>query len=153
MADFQEQLQSILGDPQAMGQIAALARTLTGGGPSGEGASPPPPEGDFVPVDASPPGQAGAPNPPPNGGVPDLSALLGSLGIRDVDPRLIQTVLRLSTEYAARDDEKAALLAALKPFLRPERREKMEKAERAARLSRLVRLALELLKEEGRDHV
>ena len=47
----------------------------------------------------------------------------------------------------------AALLGALKPFLRQERREKMEKAEKIARLSRVVRVALQLLKEEGDGHV
>ena len=29
MADLQEELQAILGDPQAMGQITAIARALT----------------------------------------------------------------------------------------------------------------------------
>ena len=32
MADLQEQLQAILGNPEAMGQITAIAKALTGGG-------------------------------------------------------------------------------------------------------------------------
>lgn len=138
MAELQEQLQAILGDPEAMGQITAIARALTGGN---GGAEPPPaPKGeDYVPVDVPPP------EPP---AAPDLSALLGG-GLPDLDPRLLQIALRVFSEYSAQDDEKAALLSSLKPFLRPERQEKLERAEKIARLSRVVRVAVELLKEEG----
>lgn len=183
MADLQEQLQAILGDPQAMGQITAIAKALTGGGT----ASPPPPgpppqDVDYVPVGASTPsggensgtqaetapaqgfsfpGGFGAPAPGGPGaneeapsGAPDLSALTSLLGgSMDIDPKLIQLALRVYSEYSAQDNEKAALLAALKPFLRQERLEKMEKAEKVARLSRLVRLAFQLLKEEGEERV
>lgn len=152
MADLQEQLQAILGDPEAMGQITAIARALTGG-PAQEPAPAPPPqeaqEVEFQPVEApvSPP--------PPEQGAPDLSALLGLLGgggVPDIDPRLIQLALRVWTEYSAQDNDKAALLGALKPFLKAERLEKMEKAEKIARLSRVVRVAIQLFKEEG-EHV
>ena len=150
MADLQEQLQAILGDPEAMGQITAIARALTGG-PSAPEPSPREPEAqdvEFVPVDT--------PTPGPSPAEPDLSALLGALGGGngpDIDPRLIQIALRVFSEYSAQDDQKTALLAALKPFLRDERLEKMEKAEKIARLSRVVRVALQLLKEEGDSHV
>ncbi|MDD5937581.1 MAG: hypothetical protein PUC36_01000 [Clostridiales bacterium] len=149
MADLQEQLQAILGNPEAMGQITAIAQALTGGG---NHASAPPPqeppqvqEADYVPVQEEPPQQASAGN-------ADLSALLSSLsgsGLPDLDPRLIQIALRVFSEYSAQDDEKAALLHALKPFLSPERQEKAEKAAQIARLSRVVRVAIELLREEG----
>jgi len=169
MPDLQEQLQSILGDPEAMGQIAALARALTGGqggpaAPQGEGApasQPAQEDGDFVPVEDAAsepvdPTQPAFPQPAQEqtAQAPDLSALMGLLGSSsglDIDPRLIQTALRIYSEYSAQDNERAALLAALKPFLREERLEKMEKAEKAARLSRLVRTAIRLLKEG--DHV
>lgn len=165
MADFQEQLQAILGDPAAMGQITAIARALTGGGqaqpspgpePGGQGSDAPPvQEAEYVPVET---GEAA----PIQGAVsagpaPDLSGLFGLLGgggsMPDIDPRLIQAALRLYSEYSAQDDDKAALLAALKPFLKPERREKMEKAERIARLSRVVRMAVQIFREEGTGHV
>ena len=155
MADLQEQLQAILGDPQAMGQIAAIAQALTGGG----GTSPPPPaqepqaqDVEFVPVEEKPSqNQEGT---VVNDG-PDLTALLGMLGgsgMPDMDPRLIQIALRVYSEYSAQDDEKVALLTSLKPFLKAERLEKMEKAEKIARLSRVVRVAIQLLK-EGDGHV
>lgn len=156
MAELQEQLQAILGDPETMGQITAIARALTGG--PAPAASTPPPQAqdvDFVPVeeDPAPPPEEPSVN---SGEAPDLGALLGALGdgmLPDIDPRLIQLALRVFSEYSAQDDEKAALLSALKPFLSGERLEKMEKAEKIARLSRVVRVALQLLKEEGDGHV
>ena len=48
MAEFEEKLQAILSDPQAMGQIASLAQALTGGAEGDaapEADRPPEPEG------------------------------------------------------------------------------------------------------------
>lgn len=151
MADLQEQLQAILGDPQAMSQITAIAQTLTGGNIP----SPPPPQAqdvEFVPVDTPPsPEPAAEPSSTASGPIPDLSALLGG-GLPDIDPKLLQIALRVFSEYSAQDDQKVALLTSLKPFLKAERLEKMEKAEKIARLSRVVRVAIQVLK-EGDDHV
>lgn len=147
MAELQEQLQAILGDAEAMSQITAIAQALTGGKPT-QSESAPASQPDYVPVDAPALPEAGE----PSDQAPDLSALLGALGggnLPDIDPKFIQAALRFYGEYSAQDDEKAALLASLRPFLRPERQEKLEKAEKIARLSRAVRLAVELLKEEG----
>lgn len=139
MAEFEEKLQAILSDPQAMGQIASLAQALTGGA-----------EGDAAP-------EAGRP-PEPEGpeAAPDLSALLGTLGggespLAGVDPGLLQAGLRLLRSYSARDDERAALLAALKPFVRPERYAGLDRAVRAARLARVLRAALKLFRDRGEE--
>lgn len=157
MADLQSQLQAILGDAETMSQITAIAQALTGGQaqdppPSAAGQeSFPAPQGDYIPA-----GQEGAFSQPPSqepSPPPDLSALLGGLGMGGIDPRLLQIALRVYGEYSAQDDEKAALLASLKPFLKAERLEKMEKAEKIARLSRVVRVAIQLLREEGEGHV
>lgn len=150
MADLQEQLQAILGDPQAMSQITAIAQTLTGGNIP----SPPPPQAqdvEFVPVETpASPEPAAESSSTASGPVPDLSALPG--GLPDIDPKLLQIALRVFSEYSAQDDRKVALLTSLKPFLKAERLEKMEKAEKIARLSRVVRVAIQVLK-EGDDHV
>lgn len=146
MPDLQQQLQAILGDREAMGQIAALAQALSGGQSASAPAAEPAREEEYLPVEASP----GAEPPVGEAPLPDLSALMGALG--EVDPKLIQFALGLFSEYSAKDDEKAALLAALKPFLKAERLEKMEKAEKIARLSRVVRSAIAMLK-EGEGHV
>ncbi len=162
MADLQEQLQAILGDPQAMSQITAIAKALTGSppesGPQPSKEPPPAQNVEFVPVEP-PQAQAQeapeAATPVADAPVPDLSTLLGTLGgggLPDIDPKLIQIALRVFSEYSAQDDQKAALLGSLKPFLKEERREKMEKAEKIARLSRVVRVAIQLLK-EGDGHV
>lgn len=156
IADLQEQLQAILGDPQAMGQITAIARALTGSDPTQQQAPSPAPEAqdvEFVPVEESPSSNEG---PTVVNDAPDLGALLGMLGAGngpDIDPKLISIALRIFSEYSAQDDEKTALLSALKPFLKAERLEKMEKAEKISRLSRVVRVAIQLLKEEGGGNV
>ena len=124
MAQWEEQLNQILGDPQAMEQIMALAQSLSGGE-----ASTPPTEPDT--------GAEGAPSP--------LSALSG------LDPRLLQLGMGLLSEYSAPDDRRTALLEALKPFLKPERREKLDQAARIARLTRVVRAALRMFREQGEE--
>lgn len=157
IADLQEQLQAILGDPEAMGQITAIARALTGSNPSPTNPPAPSPEPEaqdveFVPVEIPADSQA-EPQVQPS---PDLSGLLGALGggnAPDIDPKLISIALRVFSEYSSQDDEKTALLSALKPFLKAERLEKMEKAEKISRLSRVVRVAIQLLKEEGGGNV
>lgn len=147
MADFQEQLQSILSNPEAMSQISALAQSLSGDGQPQDG---PGPEAspDYVPVEEPPRESAPA---------PDLSALMGLLGGggngSGIDPKMVRMALRLYGEYQSRDDRKAALLAALAPFVKEERKATLAKAERAARLARVIRAAMTLFREEGEGHV
>lgn len=125
MAQWEEQLNQILGNPQAMEQIMALAQSLSGGEEA-----PPPPAGPEA-------GAEEAPSP--------LSALSG------LDPRLLQLGMGLLSEYSAPDDRKTALLEALKPFLKPEQREKLDQAARIARLTRVVRAALRIFREQGEE--
>jgi len=70
MAEFEEKLNAILSDPQAMGQIASLAQALTG---EHAGESAPPPAAE--PAEAGPAGEAAG-----QAGATDWSALLGMLG-------------------------------------------------------------------------
>jgi len=137
MADFQDTLQSILGNQEAMGQIMALARSLSGE-ESGtvEGPSPPPVPEREEPKPA--PFDLGA------AGLPDLTALLGQ-----VDPGMLQLGMRLFREYQGEDDRSAALLAALRPFLREERRARLDRALQLARVTRLIRVALGAIGERG----
>ena len=148
MDDFEEKLNSILSSPEAMGQIMALADSLTGQA-KGE------PDGETPPADAAPP------PPVPSGGtgtgLPDLSGLASALSgggnplamLQNLDPAMLQTVGTLFQEYNRSDDEKAALLRALQPFLRPERWAKVEKAIQITRLSRVIRAAMQLFREKG----
>ena len=68
MAEFEDKLQAILGDPEAMGQIASLAQALSGG----QG-------GEAAPADGAAAEQPESGVPPSGEAAPDLSALLGAL--------------------------------------------------------------------------
>lgn len=125
MAEFEEKLNAILGNQEAMGQIMSLARSLNGN-------------------EEEPPG--GATPPPPN--PPDLSALLGQL-----DPSMLSMATGLLQQYGGKDDRNTALLAALRPFLKEERQERLNQAMEIARMTRLVRVALDTLGRKGEGDV
>lgn len=114
MSEFEDRLQSILGNPEAMDQIMSIARSISG--PSSNQDPTPTPESNFD----------------------DPSQLLNSL-----DPRLLQIGMRLLSEYNRQDDRTVALLTALQPFVRQERYAKVDKAVQIAKLSRLIRIVLE----------
>lgn len=136
MAEFEEKLTSILGNQQAMDQIMALARSLSG---EKEG------EGENAPREEREPAEREAASSHGEGGdSPDLSQLLSG-----VDPGMLQMGMRLFQEYQGTDDRNAALLQALRPFLREERRAKLDKAVRIARMTRLIRVALGSMGEKG----
>ncbi len=139
MSDFEEKLNAILSNPEAMGQVMNLAQSLNlGGEPSGnDGASNPPP-------------QAPQNNAAPGGGVTDGLAGLGSL-LGQIDPKLISRLLPLAGELAGGgNDERMQLLYALRPFLKPERRDKVE---RAAKTARLIHVGKKLLQSMGENNV
>ena len=169
VAEFEEKLNAILGNPEAMEQIVSMAKALSGGSPGPEEPEPEasasaPPEEEALAAPLPAPESQGDP-PPEDGGqeAPDLSGLFGLLGglagdgaeasplsaLGNLDPRLIQGALTLFSEYNAADDRKTALLAALKPFVRKERYAKVDRAIQIARLSRVIRTALRLFRQEG----
>lgn len=140
MSDFEEKLNAILSNPEAMGQVMNLAQSLNLGGsgePSGnDGTSNPPPQ---------PPQNNATP-----GGVTDGLAGLGSL-LGQIDPKLLSRLLPLAGELAGGgNDERMQLLYALRPFLKPERRDKVE---RAAKTARLIHVGKKLLQSMGENHV
>ena len=163
MAEFEDKLNAILGDPEAMGQIVSIAKALSGGGEDGTPDAPAQEE-TTVPNQETPAPDRGDSGQSP----PDLSGLLSMLGglaggggedqkaaenpfaaLGGLDPRLIQTVMTLFSEYSATDNRKVALLTALKPFVRPERYAKVDKAIQIAKLSRVIRVAFQLFRQEG----
>lgn len=127
MGEFEEKLNSILGDQQAMGQIMALAQSL------GKQSS-----SDQEETDTAPEPAEDAP--------PDLSQLMGNL-----DPKMVQLGMRLMREYQQDDGQNTALLQALRPYLREERRGRLDKAVQIAKMSRLLRVALGSLGGKGED--
>lgn len=136
MAELEEKLNAILSDPQAMEQILSAARVLSGQ----------PSDGSEAQEEAD-----GAHTPSGSGADPGgADSLFSALG--DLDPRWVKLGAQLIGEYSRTDDKKAALLEALKPFLKPERRAKVDQAARIARLSRVAKAALRLYREDrGED--
>ena len=122
MSEWEEKLNTLLSDPDAMAQVMNMAQNLSQQmGQSGGSAPPPPPAGD------------------PMG---DLSSLLGG-----IDPGMIAKLLPvLSQLNRPESGETAAFLRALRPFLKPERQDKVE---RAAQLARFIHLGKTLLLSEG----
>ena len=118
MAEFDEQLNNILSNPNAMSQIMQLAQSLSGA--QERPTAPPPPQ--------APPPQAKQSSPPDL-----LSSLTGG-----IDPKLMARLLPLIQELGSQQDSNArALLYALRPYLKEERQEKVERALQLARLFHL----------------
>lgn len=134
MAEWEEKLEGILSNPQAMEQIMALAKSLEGGDPQQKTAS------DTPAAPTSPPSPA-----------PDLSGLLGGVG--KLDPKLLSVAAKFMGQMGKQDDRRTALLQALRPFVKPERYAKLDKAIQIAKLSVLIRSGLELFRSKEDSHV
>jgi len=118
MAEFDEKLNSLLSNPDAMSQIMQLAQSLSGG--QTEERAPPPPPASPAPKSA-----------PPSGDL--LSSLTGGL-----DPGMLIKLLPLIQELGGQQDSHArTLLYALRPYLKEERQEKVERALQLAKLFHL----------------
>ena len=124
MAGFEEQLNSILGNQEAMSQIMALARSLSGEQPQEPGS-----EDTYSPAETEPA------SPPA-----DLSALMGQ-----IDPKMLQVGMDVIRQVQSTEDRNVALLSALRPFLKEERRARLDRALKIARMTKLVRVALDAL--------
>ena len=123
MAEFDDKLNSILGNPDAMSQLMQLAQSLSGSGPEPSSAPPPPP-----------PQQTAAPTPTGGG---DLFSSLSSLA-GGMDPKFLSRLLPLIQELGGQRDSNArALLYALRPYLKEEKQDKVERALQLARLFHL----------------
>ena len=117
MGDFEDKLESILNNPQAMSQIMSLAQSLGGSGDN----------------------QTPSSEPEPAVIHPDKSQF-------PLDGRLLGLLSTLFTQYSNHDDQRVALLNSLRPFVKERRYAKLDKAIQIAKLSRMARMALDLLK-------
>ena len=132
MSEFEDKLQSILGNPEAMSQIMSIAQSITGNSQDSGAAAEEEP--------APPPSESQAAG--------DPFSMLGNL-----DPRLVQMGMRLLSEYNSTDDRKVALLTALQPFVREERYAKVDKAIQIAKLAHVIRVALDVFRKGDGDSV
>ncbi len=136
MADLEETLNSLLSDPNAMGQIMDLAGKLGLGGSEPDPAAEPEPEPGQ---DSPPPGQ-------------DAFSALGPL-LSDPSQLLkLGKLLEVLQSGSQLSGEATALLTALRPFLRADRQRKLDRAMRLAGLSQAARQAYRLWK-EGELHL
>ena len=132
MAEFDDKLNSLLSNPEAMAQIMQMAQSLSGG----QAQQP------VQQVPQAPPQQPPPPPPPPPvqqaaspGGNP-LAALSGLTG--GMDTAMLTKLLPLIQELGSQNDSNARqLLYALRPYLKPDRQEKIERALQLARLFHL----------------
>ena len=144
MAEFDEKLNSILSNPDAMAQIVQLAQSLSGDSQGTASPQPPPASAPPQQPASAPPVQpfSRPPAPPPQGGADLLSSLTGGM-----DPTLLMKLMPLVQELGSQNDSNARqLLYALRPYLKPERQEKVE---RALQLARLFHLGKKFLAEWG----
>lgn len=127
MDDLGTKLEGILNNPQAMSQIMSLAQSLGGKNAAPEPAPPPEPQ----------------PAPTPSGQSLDFN----------LDPKILSGLASLLNSYNSDDDQRIALLNALRPFVKEQRYTKIDKAVQIAKLSRMVRMALELFRTREDGHV
>jgi hypothetical protein len=162
MSDFEDRLNALLSSPESMAQVAELAKKLSGS--QEPKASPQPPD---------------QPRPPEGGGekTPDLSSILGGVdpGVLSAlsslfsapkppedgaapaqsgglfDAKTISKFLPILAKLNdGRQDDRARLLYALRPFLRPERQNKIDRALQLAKLLSAGKLFLKGLGETER---
>ena len=121
MNEWEEKLNTLLSDPDAMSQVVNMAQALSaqmgGNAPQGKGNAAPPPQNA---------------SPPPDDGNP--FSQLGS-----IDPELLQRLIPVIKQMnRPESSETSAFLYALRPFLKPSRRDKVD---RAVQLARMIHLA------------
>lgn len=142
MSELEEKLEGILSNPQAMAQIMSLAQSLNLGEAGSESSK------------SNPPSEPHTPSAPPP--APSSEKGAGGLldGLSSLDPRLLSAAAKLMGQFqSGNDDQRTALLTALRPFVKEQRYAKLDKAIQIAKLSRLIRTALDLfrLPKEDRD--
>lgn len=138
MAEFDEKLNAILGNQEAMAQIMSLARSLSTDSP---GENPNREEQQAQEMDGEEEQERDV-----QSAQPDLSAMLGQL-----DPALLRTGMEVIRQVQSTEDRNAALLQALRPFLREERRGRLDRAIQIARMTRMIRAAITALGERGQE--
>ena len=139
MSDFEEKLNAILSNPDAMAQVASLAQSLGGGAAQPD------------PADS---GKEQAGHPParddPGAGRPEMQGDLASL-LGQIDPGMIRRLLPLVREWnGPQDAQRRQFLYALRPYLRESRRDKVD---RALQIARMLHLGKQFLGTLGDGHV
>ena len=138
MAEFEDKLNAILSNPDAMSQIVSFAQSLeyaSGGDSMASEEAKAPTSADCADSDAKKQADSG------NGSAP-FADFSGNL-----DPKLLGILAKLTQDFSCSGEGKnTALLATLRPFLTESRQSKLDEAIKLASVSQTVWLALTLLK-------
>ena len=125
MGEFEEKLNAILSNPEAMAQVASLAQSL-GGGQSQQ-------TPQTAAQERQDPQVSPHQEPEKLSGFGDLSTLLGQ-----IDPSIIARLLPLVQEMnRPEDSQRKQFLYALRPYLKESRRDKVDRALQIARMLHL----------------
>jgi len=117
MGDFENKMNDLLKSPESMEQILKLARSLSGNSDEQKSGT-----------ERSEPGNVHEqPETPESGG--------------GIDPKLMGLFGAALKEYGSPND-KAALISALKPYLKSDRREKIDKALQIAKLAKMAKTVI-----------
>lgn len=131
MDDLEGKINSILSDPESLEQIMNIAKMLgAGSGSNAQNDSSPAGEAETaVPLEAAP--KAAAQDPPSQ--IPDISGL-------GIDSDIMMNIVGALNGKSSGNS--TALISAIKPYLKSERREKLEKAAKLAKLANVARTAI-----------
>ena len=122
MDGLEAKLNRILSDPEALGSVLEMAKSIAGSDKSEKNESQDSPESHES---------------APFAGLGAIGDLFGGL-----DSDTLGMVMGLVGEYTRNDDRRTGLLNALKPYVSPERQHKMERAALIVKLARTARKAL-----------
>ena len=118
MSELEDKLNSILSSPEDMEKIIGIARSISGNMDSSSQNT----EDD---------------NDNCTSGIDSVASALG-----DIDPKMFKLISRLMGEYNSNKNDKSALLNAIKPYLRPQRRDAVDRAANIAKMARVAKIAL-----------
>lgn len=124
MSQLEEMINGVLNDPEQMKKIMDIAGSIMGG--SGE---------------SQPEGEAAHPSEPPSdlGGImKGLSGLSGIPGLSGLSGGLGNLAKGFLSGAGGRDEEKTALLEAMRPWLSEKRQGKLDRAMKLARVMRIA---------------
>ena len=120
MDGLEAKLNRILSDPEALGSVLEMAKSIAGSEKGGKG------EGQDSHQESAPADGLGA-----------IGNLIGGM-----DPDTIGMVMGLVGEFTRDDDKRTGFLNALKPYVSEDRQQKMDKAAQIVKLARTARKAL-----------
>jgi len=126
MGELEEKISALLSSPDGVDRLLSTARALSDGLGKQEDAPKEEPEPEVLPAMAEQGGGGGL-----------LASLLGG-GEGGLKPEMLSTVMGLLSTYN-REDERVAVLQALKPCLREERRGRIDNMTQILRVARVCK--------------